>query len=159
MHAKEKFSKCQVSVGLAANEGEVQRLIQDIATHWSSLYLFLERFFSLKEAVVLFQLQALSGTDLAMLDNSDWIAIKAFVTILKPSHDVTLELSTEKHTSVSKVIPLTNMLAHYYTKLLTGPLIQAERELTQNVANQLKFRFQHCETVHTLAVATMLDPK
>jgi hypothetical protein len=146
-------------VGLAANERETRKLIQDIPTRWSSLYLMLERFFSLKEAVVLFQLQALSGTDLAMLENSDWIAIKAFVTILKPLHDVTLELSTEKHTSVSKVIPLTNMLTHYYTELLNGPLMQVERELAQNIANQLKFRFQHCETVHTLAVATMLDPR
>jgi thiamine kinase-like enzyme len=119
----------------------------------------LERFHSLKEAVIIFQVQNLCETDLELLTNADWKSIEAFITILKPLHDVTVELSSEKHASVSMIIPLINMLIHYYGDLTKGVQGPVEKELTHHIQNQLKSRFQHCETVHSLAVATMLDPR
>jgi hypothetical protein len=85
---------------LAASERDALKLIQDVKTRWNSLYLMLERVLMLKEAISLFQVKHLTETDLEHLTNADWKSIEAFVNILRPLHDVTVELSGEKHTSV-----------------------------------------------------------
>jgi hypothetical protein len=145
--------------GLATSEDQALKLTQDCKTRWSSLYFMLERLLSQKEAVMMFQIKHLNETDLELLTPSDWKAVEAFVKVLKPLHDVTVELSSEKHSSVSKVIPLVNMLSQFYSDLSRGNQAPVEKELTKQVQNQLRSRFQHCENVHTMAVATMLDPR
>jgi hypothetical protein len=151
---KERFEKCQETVGLVSKEP--LKLLLDVPTRWNSFFIMLERALILKDAVVLFQSQS---QETGMLSGVDWNIIKSLVNVLKPLHDVTTELSTEKITSLSKVIPLVNMLIQFYSSLLKTEQVPAEKQLTQNVLSQLKNRFQLCEMEHTLSMATMLDPR
>jgi hypothetical protein len=154
---KERFEKCQEIVGLVSNKP--LKLLLDVPTRWNSLYTMLERELLVKDAVVLFQSQSTQENEGGTLTGTDWNIIRGLVNVLKPLHDITSELSTEKITSASKVIPLINMLIQFYADLLQKQQVPAEKQLTQNILTQLKQRFHLCETAHALAVATMLDPR
>jgi hypothetical protein len=126
---------------LAASQKEIFKLIQNVKTGWICFYLMLERFLSLKEVVIIFQVQNLCETDFELLTNADWKFIEAFITILKPLHDITVELSSKKHESVSKITPVINMLTHYYGDLAKGVQGPVEKDLMSHIQNQLEFQF------------------
>ncbi|KAK3910853.1 E3 SUMO-protein ligase ZBED1 [Frankliniella fusca] len=84
-------------------EGTTLRLLQDVVTRWGSTYKMIERFLTLQPVVV----QAAAGfPDLDMLSAAELAAARIVMNILEPFHFATTEMSAEKHTTVSKILPM-----------------------------------------------------
>jgi len=109
--------------------GPVLQLHQDVSTRWNSVYDVVERFVNLKPALLLF----ISGEEkLDPFSSEEWAEMTQMVHILKPLYDVTVEQSTEKHTSISKVIPVVSRA------LTTGSGICSEVHKTTSNPQELE---------------------
>lgn len=82
------------------------KLIQDIATRWNPTYAMFQRCIDLKEPLV--STIAVMGNVYNLLQ-SDFEIMKYYCDIFKPFNEVTIELSSEKEISISKVLILVNM--------------------------------------------------
>ena len=150
--AKDRFETCQKTAGYPT----IRKLHQNVPHRWNSLYDMLQRFLELKLAVALFLVDDTS----VQFTSDNWAAIKAIVHILRPLFDVTTELCSEKHTSISKVIPLTKILKSFYTAECEKDQDDiVAQELSSKLLSKLKTRFEHVEASHILALATILDPR
>lgn len=125
------------------------KLKQDVTTRWNSTYEMLSRILILKESVI--TTIALLRSDLSLTDH-DWAVIEAAVPILKLFYDITVEISSEQNVSLSKVIPLANIMAKKVNKLLSDPLLEA-------LNKEIDRRFVNIEMNQLTAEATILDPR
>lgn len=86
------------------------------------------------------------------MSEEDWSTVSLSVDALRPFEEVTKEISTEKHASVSKVIP--------FVKLLRRSTASHESQGIK-LAAELSAHCQHCfraiETCYGLAVSSLLD--
>lgn len=84
--------------------------------------------------------------------------VKQAVTALKPFPRVTEEMSSEKVTTLSKVIPLTRLLLTRL--LLTKACSMTDIPLAQSLQRHMLARkFEQFETFHPLNQATLIDPR
>ena len=131
-------------------------LISHVATRWNSYYLMFERALELKSALVLYFVEYKIHDSLA-LNTEDWKLVEDFTKVLKPLYIVTKELSSEKNATLSKVIPMTNLLyQHYSPNTNDSPLGKVLRSL---IYDQLKIYFQEIETEDTFCISTIFDPR
>ncbi len=152
---KEKLDKYQEELGIKRQK----RLIQDVPTCWNSLFAMLDRFLELKKPVTLLFTDP-TVKDATTFGAPQWEIIDQAVSPLRPCYEATEELSGEKFSTGSKVIPLTKMLMSYYAKAdreaNDGSLT---KELSQLILNNLNARFGVFEDARILAMATLLDPR
>jgi len=91
----------------------VLKLKQDVITRWNSTYDMFNRCLETKDPLVS-TLAMIGNTE--MLTASDFNLMDYYCKLLKPFKEVTIELSSEKGVSISKVIVLTNaLLSHIKT--------------------------------------------
>jgi len=133
-------------------------LISFVPTRWNSVFLMFERALKLKNALILYFVD--HKIDKAnILNAEDWKLIEDFTKILKPLYFVTTELSSEKHSTLSKVIPMVSLLYQHYSpqpEIDQNPIAKIFRGL---IYDELKFYFQEIETETTYSVATVYDPR
>lgn len=86
---------------------EELKLKQDVSTRWNSTYDMLDRVVKIKEALI--ATLALVRSDL-VLSLDDWTVIERALPIFKKFYEVTVEVSTEKSVSLSKVIVFCRLL-------------------------------------------------
>ena len=86
-------------------------MIRDVVTRWNSFWEAMDRFLDLREALEYFWLRYCKEFKLT---ETEWTLLKELCEVLGPLYAATLELSSEKHTSISKVVPLTNRLLSIY---------------------------------------------
>lgn len=120
---------------------ECLKLVQEVRTRWNSLYLMIERYLHLNEFVgrVLLKLcrqKSSKQKPPADLTTDEINSLTEIKDLLHPLYLITLELSSEKHVTISKCIPLVKMLrtanilfnifspefrlyAHYHNNLFT----------------------------------------
>lgn len=88
----------------------VLKVKQDVSTRWNSTLIMMERLVLLKPSLVV----ALSNLPSIpeCLDASEWEIICDCIILLKPIETMTIELSGEKYTTISTIIPLIRGLQH-----------------------------------------------
>ena len=86
-------------------------MIRDVITRWNSFWEAADRFIELKDALELFWSRYCKDFKLT---EDEWTLLKELCETLGPLYAATLELSSEKHCSISKIIPLTNRLLSIY---------------------------------------------
>ena len=150
--AKEALQKCQITVG--ASLSTVKVLIQDVPTRWNSLFLMLERFQLLKDALTLFFAQGHVDDSFTA---SDWENISGLIKILRPMYDATVEISGEQHSTSSKVIPITNLLFKFYDA--PEEATDVIKSFKKEIFKALKKRFGWVEDGLIYACSAMLDPR
>ena len=98
-------------------------------------------------------------TTLCLLDRSDLIiptphnsALEEAVKILGPFENVTRELSSDKYTSVSKIVPISQCLQRLVSNEMTT------RPLAVYLVTEMKGRFLGMEANKILSLSTLLDP-
>ncbi|KAJ0002708.1 hypothetical protein NQD34_007857 [Periophthalmus magnuspinnatus] len=118
--AKEQLFQLQMG-------GQPLKMIIEVDTHWKSTFLMFKHAYELKESVS----AALTtvNTDVAPLTASDYDITKEALVILGPFYEATVELSSEKKVSSSKVIPLMAMVHH--------AVVNRSSELTNIIAKNL----------------------
>ncbi|XP_066585169.1 E3 SUMO-protein ligase ZBED1-like [Prorops nasuta] len=131
------------------------KLIQSVPTRWNSTFYMLQRFTE-QSLIVGSVLLSLPDSPL-MLSASEILTVKEFVIVLRPFERTTIELCTERHTSIGKVIPIINCLR----KNLIGLNLETDnaKQLRDLSITALEERFKNIENNTMLAVATILDPR
>ncbi|XP_005098381.1 zinc finger BED domain-containing protein 4 [Aplysia californica] len=134
----------------ATNLGRQQgKLIQDVETRWNSTLHMLRRYEE-EHTAVTGALRALSKT-IKSLTDEEVERIRAAIEVLTPFELATKEASTEKHTSVSKLLPIVRQIQ----EKLSGESPSALRDQLQA---ELRRRFGSLEDNFTLGAATLLHP-
>ncbi|CAG5015362.1 unnamed protein product [Parnassius apollo] len=135
------------------------KLKQDVVIRWNSTHDMLNRFLTLKEAII--STVAILGTDLEMLTPEDWKIVDLAIKILEIFYNVTVEMSSETQVTLSKVIVLTKIMIKHVNKRInedTGLPAQIIL-LLDTLKQQLSDRFQNIESNPLYAEATILDPR
>ncbi|XP_076059421.1 E3 SUMO-protein ligase ZBED1-like [Oratosquilla oratoria] len=137
-----------------------KKLIMDVETRWNSTFYMFERFQEQHEAVTS-TLCVRLGRNNMCLSGDELECLSKAICVLQPFDVVTKELSAEKMTCLSKVIPLIKALrscmfskkdAHRRELYKTFPL-------GLEVRARLDRKFSGLERRFILAVGTLLDPR
>jgi len=89
------------------------KLIQDVATCWNSTYDMFQRYIDIKEPLI--STLAIIG-NVENLSSDDCDVMEHYCSIFKPFIEMTIELSSEKVISISKVIIQYNVLLCHIKK-------------------------------------------
>ncbi|XP_064467904.1 E3 SUMO-protein ligase ZBED1-like isoform X2 [Ornithodoros turicata] len=133
------------------------KLKQDVATRWHSTYEMFSRMVYLKDAVP--SAVAVLKADLQPLTPLEWTVLENACKILKPFKEVTEEMGSEKHVTLSKVILLSNALMQHVECTENEDLPEACRLMAGAMMSQLKRRYVDVEDNDILAESTVLDPR
>ncbi|KAJ1523178.1 hypothetical protein ONE63_001069 [Megalurothrips usitatus] len=87
--------------------GSALRLIQDVPTRWGSTFLISDRYLKMQDVV---SLAALKFPEVEVFTGSELATLRIVRDLLKPFHEATKEMSAEKTTTASKVVPIVTML-------------------------------------------------
>lgn len=132
-----------------AQRPTVLKLTQECPTRWNSCYYMLERYSEL-HAEVTTALCLLNKQNMC-LSNDELDVIKSAIASLRPFEIATREMSGEKFTTASKVIPM--------VKMLHKALQKVPSTLSTELNKQLRTRFLNAETKFLWAASTLLDPR
>ena len=148
--AAAKLEKLQREQGNA-----VLKLKQDVVTRWNSTYLMVTRFLQLKDPLSIVLQNVTDGPD--MILGSELKILEDVQKVLKPFFTVTMEISAEKETTISKVIPLVGLMATALRNVI--PLTPIGSALKKAAFLNMDKRFSKNEKTLSHAVATLLDPR
>ncbi|KAK3887901.1 hypothetical protein Pcinc_008051 [Petrolisthes cinctipes] len=149
--AMDKLSEMQEQ-----NEVQKKKLIIDVDTRWNSTYYMMERF--LEQHEVITTCLCLLGKNYMCLSEEELELVRDTVALLEPFEEATREMSSEKFTSLSKVIPITRALQECtkYTvdtrKNIQGLTFGGELQ------KQLQKRFPAVKILN-VGAATLLDSR
>lgn len=128
------------------------KLIQSVETRWNSVFYMFERLHEQKEAVT--TVLCLLGKSSLCLSEEDWSMVGLSLDALRPFEEVTREISSEKHVSVSKVIPLVTLLLRS-----TASHEAQGSKLAAVLSAQCQHSFKGIETFSGLSTSTYLDTR
>ena len=124
-------------------------------TRWNSWYGMLNRLCEFEDAVALF---LVTYKDCKIkLSAEEWDLIKELTLVFRPLYTATNELSGEKFTTISKIIPLTSRLMDLYSKPKEKESTLS-KEIRKMIHDGLKTQFKDIES-ELLTIATIFDPR
>ena len=123
-----------------------------VETRWNSVFYMFERLREQKEAVT--TALCLLGKSSQCLSEEDWSMVSLSLDALRPFEEVTREVSSEKHVSVSKVIPLVTLLLRS-----TASFEAKGSKLAAVLSAQCQHRFRGIEAFYGLSISTYLDTR
>ena len=128
-------------------ETKFYKLKKDVETRWNSVYFMLESFTKQRIQVT----TVLTKHDRTGPSPNEAKVIEEALVVLKPFFDVTKEISSEKYTSISKIIPIINIL----TKFLDAK----SSALGEQLKKQIQSYFSDVESEKFSLYSTFLDPR
>lgn len=133
------------------------KLIQDVATRWNSTCDMFQRCIDIKDPLI--STIALIGKN-ENLTPDDFYIMEHYCSVFKPFKEMTIELSSEKGVSISKVIILCNVLLSHIKKKKNEPnLPSAIYSMLLTMETKAEKRFERIEEQRLLTEATILDPR
>ena len=135
----------------------VLKLKQEVITRWNSTFDMFNRCLETKDPLVS-TLAMIGNTE--MLTTSDFLLMEYYCKLFKPFKEVTIELSSEKGVSISKVIVLTNaLLSHIKTMKTVENLPTDIFSMILKMEKNAEKRFHGIEDNSIFAEATLIDPR
>lgn len=126
---------------------EHRKLKQDVETSWNSMFEMLQSYTFQREQVT--TALCLPGKSDLCITVAKLDVLRAAMAISEPFYEAIVELSTELHTSASKIIPLIHLLHSCISDDAT--------ELRNFLTTQLRERFRNVYTKDHLRLSTLLD--
>jgi len=151
--ARRALSECCETVGIQG-----KTLISFVDTRWNSVYLMFQTVLDLKSALILYFVKYEIDESEA-LNSEDWKMIEMFTNLLKHLYTATNELCAEKHATLSKCIPMINILFHHYSPKFELEEDELAKEFRAIIYEQLTHYFQDLESKETNAISTIYDPR
>lgn len=134
-------------------------LKQDCVTRWNSTFDMINRILEVKDSLM--SVIAINFPNLPNIDNNDILIMEGITDILKVFKDVTIEMSSEKQVTTSKVIVLSHALkkhcSSYLQMKVNAPL--KVKELGNSLLENLNRRFHLVEENKIYSEATLMDPR
>ena len=136
-----------------------KKIIQDVETRWNSTYYMMERYLEQHEHVT--YTLCYMGKNNMCLTNEELVLLQDTINVLEPFEEATKEMSAEKVTSLSKVIPMVRGIQECMNSIHpTEPqLMNNQHSLGRELQNQMERRFSGMEGSFILKAATLLDPR
>lgn len=125
------------------------KLKQEVETRWNSKFTMMESYVQQHDQIT--TVLVLKGKMDSVISNEELGKCKDIMATLGPFYLATTEMSGEKMTSISKVIPIVNLLRKKLEKDDSG--------LAAQLLESLNLRFVDIETNKFLSLATLLDPR
>ena len=144
--ASDELRKVQAQLSLPE-----YKLMQECETRWNSTFFMLERYLVLHTAVT--TTLCLLNQNVMCIMGEELGVISEMIDALKPYELATRELSSDKYTSVSKVIPLVHQLQSLCSTQVDN------NTLSRLLSIQLSRRFTGIENSYVLAVSCFCDPR
>jgi len=133
------------------------KLIQDVTTRWNSTFDMFQRCILIKEPLI--STIAIIG-NVDNLINVDFEIMQHYCEIFKPFKEATVELSSEKGVSISKVLILTQMLhSHIKNNIQNIQLPHTIHLMLSKMLTKADKKFEGIENQRVLTEATLLDPR
>lgn len=130
----------------------VLKLKQDVQTRWNCAFDMLQRIVQVKDAVI--ATVALLRSDLNF-NERDWEIIEGVLPLLSPFYEITLEISSERNVTLSKVIMFRNLIRNFLQKLTSNNIkIVAVQSVLKNGMEE---RFRDIENNVLYVECTILD--
>jgi zinc finger BED domain-containing protein 1 (E3 SUMO-protein ligase ZBED1) len=133
------------------------KLKNDVVTRWNSTYLMFQRILEIQEPVE--ATIAVLKKPVESLSAAEWEILREVCQILRPFELVTVEISSEKSVTASKIIVLVNGLKTAINKMKTTVTSTTAEQLVTTISAEITRRFKDFELTTTLARATFLDPR
>ncbi|KAE8737491.1 hypothetical protein FOCC_FOCC017044 [Frankliniella occidentalis] len=158
--ATSELKKNQMDAG--KKENEVLKLIQECRTRWNSAYEMVERFLKLSDYVTLTLMKvhrekSTKATPPSMLSNEEIGYLAEVRDLLRPLYQATVEASADKHVTISKVIPLVNLMREKIYEFI--PESGIAFNLRTQLLEDIKTNFGTLEFGKIFSVATLIDPR
>ena len=160
--ARETLAECQ----RRANR-PVKALIQECITRWNSTYLMLERFLEEKEMIREFAEKFGVGHSIGSLSDEEWTMLEVTLELLKPCFEFTVEMSSEKSVTASKVLPMVKLLTGFYSRVFeeearrheawSGPTFRYN--LVKLLNRSMQVRLKPFLSIKMLQMACLVDPR
>ena len=132
------------------NGTSFSKLKQDVETRWNSTYDMLAQYVKQHDAIL--NVLVKEGKMKMCLNPDEVNTINKAIEILQPFKEATAEMSAEKFTTISKVLPM--------IKILKSKLNQmTESSLADRLRENMAARFETMESSSYLQFATLLDPR
>jgi len=148
-----KLNSTQTQMGLTT-----LKLKQDCVTRWNSTFDMLKRIVSIKDAVI--STLAVLQTDIVVLTPAEWDVVEKAIEVLQIFNEVTIEVSSEKTVSVSKVIVLVSSMFQTMETYVNDMSLPYEvNQMAVSLKNHLRKRFSEIEESEIIAQASILDPR
>ncbi|XP_076042318.1 zinc finger BED domain-containing protein 4-like [Oratosquilla oratoria] len=135
----------------------VKKLLQDVDTRWNSTYYMMERYLEQSELVTT-TLCLLGRNDLCLSADENML-LQSAVHVLEPFEEATKEMSTEKVTSLSKIIPMVRGIHDYMISCEDHDHPTDTTSLAKELQVQTERRFSIIEGKFLMAASTFLDPR
>ncbi|XP_058456366.1 zinc finger BED domain-containing protein 6-like [Malaya genurostris] len=116
---------------LGKTEGTMLRLSQDVITRWGSTYETCEKFLAMEEII---SVAATKFPEVKMLSGLELQTLKFLRDIIRPFYLATKEVSEEKNTTLSKVIPIVRMISDKLQNTDLPYIPNTTGEETKNIA-------------------------
>lgn len=137
------------------NGVQQKKLIIDVDTRWNSTYYMMDRF--LEQHEVTTTTLCLLGKNNMCLNEEELELVRDAVALLEPFEEATREMSSEKFTSLSKVIPITRALQECTKRSVDSRKSMQGSSFGGELQKQLQKRFPAVEKVFNVGAATLLD--
>lgn len=118
------------------------KLKQECPTRWNSCFDMLDRILKIKDALI--STLALIRSDLS-LQTSKWEIIEKVVPILQPFYEITREISSEKHVSLSKVLIFLQLMTKNIVKCKKSQNYSELNTVLNTMLAQIHTRFRDLE--------------
>ncbi|KAK3890989.1 hypothetical protein Pcinc_005154 [Petrolisthes cinctipes] len=145
--ASDKLAEVQEEKGF-----HKKKLITDVDTRWNSVYYMLERFEDQYEVIT--TTLCLLGKHQMCLSSDELDTVKNAVQIQEPFEEATREMSSEKFTTLSKIIPLIRALQDCAVSRKAKKF-----SLCDELQKQFAKKFTGMEANFHIAAGTLLDPR
>lgn len=133
------------------------KLINSTPTRWNSTLKMIERLIEIQD--VLEATVAILHKPVELFTFEEWQVLKELCNILRPFNEITIEMSAEKFTTVSKLIVLIRGLQSFLSKKKSENNIIIISTLLERFINNVTKRFHRLEYNEILAISTFLDPR
>lgn len=152
-NAQVKLNSTQTQMGLPT-----LKLKQDYVIRWNSAFDMLKRIISIKDAVI--STLTVLQTEIVVLTPAEWDVVEKAIDVLQIFNEVTIEVSSEKTVSVSKIIVLVSSTLQTLETYVNDISLPYEvNQLAISLKNQLRKRFSEIEENEIVAQASILDPR
>ncbi|XP_050528032.1 E3 SUMO-protein ligase ZBED1-like [Daktulosphaira vitifoliae] len=136
----------------------ILKLKQDCVTRWNSTFDMLKRIVFMKDAVI--STLAVLQTDIEVLTPVEWDVADKAIDVLQIFNEVTIEVSSEKTVSISKLIVLVSSMSLTMETYVNNIHLPNEvHQMAISLNNQLRKRFSDIEENELIAQASILDPR
>lgn len=143
------------------------KLKQDVPTRWNSTLDMIKRFIQLKDAIVstvaVIQTERGEQNTGNLLSHSflanDWNLLNELIKVFTIFDEITVEMSSEKHITLSKILVFVKIIMSKLNSLAEADLLPEIKNVISRLINDCKGRFANYKSNDLLAQSTILDPR